>query len=116
MSQVQQHQTSTGYLRSVRLPDMPYERGEAKSGLSEWLHFIHRVNTLAQDRNGETLFGEPVSITEWSAGGTCELYDEGRVIKRLDGIVNVQAFSERTAKLFDEVCVEMGIPVEPTRM
>ncbi len=43
-----------------------------------------------------------------------------KLVKEALSVASVQGSqlptTERTAKLFDEVCVEMGIPVEPTRM
>lgn len=67
----------------------------------EWLRFLRKVNAAARNAAAPMVFGAPIAIEQWWAGGTVERYEEANVIDRPDGSVSVVALTDRAAALFD---------------
>lgn len=75
----------------------------------EWLQIIHDCNDL-----DATMFGNPIELAAWWAGGSVEEYIDARVLHREDPSVSIIAKTEHGNEILRTVAAKRGIHVSDT--
>jgi len=74
----------------------------------EWLTLIHESNRI-----DSKMFTTPV-LGSWWAGGTCEEYENARVLHRGDGTVSVVSKTDHGHKVLVQAAENINLPWRPT--
>lgn len=75
----------------------------------EWLQIIHECNDI-----DPTMFGQPLELAAWWAGGSVEEYTDARVLHREDPSVSIIAKTEHGDDVLRAVAAKRGIHVSET--